>query len=83
MGSRFGSPAERYIPFDLVSKVLASLTPPYFGASDFSPPRRPRPPHLCRRMTSTHTLRLDDGTPDEHHEFTVSRYRTCLARRLT
>ncbi|GAA5834257.1 hypothetical protein JCM3766R1_004503 [Sporobolomyces carnicolor] len=22
-------------------------------------------------MTSTHTLRLDDGTPDEHHEFTA------------
>ncbi|GAA6021431.1 hypothetical protein JCM11491_006707 [Sporobolomyces phaffii] len=61
------SPICPYIPFNLTSKILATLSPP--------PPKPDQnkagpPPHFRMAMNPSQRLRLDDGTPEEHYEFT-------------
>lgn len=61
------SPFSAYIPSNLTSKILATLTTRPDRDRKRTPLNRPH----CE-MQSTQRLRLDDGAPEEHYELTVS-----------
>jgi hypothetical protein len=70
----YRSPVSPFIPFDLTSKILATFSPqrtPEQKQQQYPPSNRTTPP-LRLAMSSTQRLWLDDGTPEEHYEFTVS-----------